>query len=334
MPRRVCVGLGTPRHGVPLRPDLDAMIHDMREDGDVRPDGSQWLNEQFYEARPWAYFERRLVHLAVVVRRPQALRSIVADGIDIGPLLIGAAPASADDLGARDDLRFEAAEGEVLLHHVAETLLRLVHAHKSKSAVAPPCPWLELSRMRDFAAFKRWLAEVAAADAASPDSRELVRTCFGDDGRTDRLDVIHQYLRQFAEHLLVPEPYNAAKHGFALQGERSQLTVDADVAGQPGHRVLDVTGPSVSWLGTRRNATGTPRWAMSTRWYSMEALMGLVWLAIRLIEALWDVARHRYLGAPLERVFMPAPLAELYAALDVDDVRLLETHMQLRHVGD
>lgn len=56
-----------------------------------------------------------------------------------------------DDADEEDLSRYAVAESSVLLHHAAETLFRLYLAHRE----LPPCPWLEVSRLRNFAAFKK-----------------------------------------------------------------------------------------------------------------------------------------------------------------------------------
>src|SRR5690349_6380569 len=69
---------------------------------------------------------------------------------------------AVDDVAAEADVSsvtntwFVAAESEVLLHHVSETLLRLSLAlAPSADGEVPDAPWLELARERSFRSFKK-----------------------------------------------------------------------------------------------------------------------------------------------------------------------------------
>jgi hypothetical protein len=95
-------------------------------DRDLLPENYAELNERFYEAEPWRYFQQRLAHLVHAASDTDSYRALFADGISVGSLTLGFAPEqSPSSSRATPEQSFVAIETEVLLHHVAETLLRV-----------------------------------------------------------------------------------------------------------------------------------------------------------------------------------------------------------------
>src|SRR3954454_17081278 len=91
--------------------------------------------------------------------------------------------------------------------------------------------------------------------------------------------------------------YNAAKHGFALQGERSRLTTTVDDVD-----VIDEEGLTIEWLAIHAQP---PRWTRPTRWFSAEATIALAFMASQMMRALWIAACERYLREKVEEEFSP-----------------------------
>lgn len=123
------------------------------------------LNRRFYEAEPWTYFRRRLSFLAEVAD-PSSERSrpTTPKEFKVGRVTVGLTPSTNDsrdaDVSSRANTNFSAAEGEVLLHHTSETLLRLALAHMPRSdGRLPACPWFEVARLRTFQVFKELIEE-------------------------------------------------------------------------------------------------------------------------------------------------------------------------------
>src|ERR1700761_9070576 len=81
------------------------------------------LNAAFYAGRPWEYFRHRLVHLAAVATKPG--EAPLTGPFAVGPVTIELHAPETDDYPTPGQT-FVAVESEVLLHHAAETLLRLV----------------------------------------------------------------------------------------------------------------------------------------------------------------------------------------------------------------
>ena len=203
----------------------------------------------------------------------------------------------------RDDQeRFTITEGEVLLHHASETLLRLYIAHES----IPPCPWLEIARERHFAEFKRRVSKRFLENSLSEDERrsKLVPIFHGTNERerleptpsledwNASLDNIECFLQHFARVFLEPGAYNAAKHGLALSAGESGM----ELLGIPE---LTKKGPAIEYLSARK-AEDRDRWALHTRWVDIGRSLALH-MAARLIQGLWEIAAWRYADRKPER---------------------------------
>jgi hypothetical protein len=153
-----------------------------------------------------------------------------------------------------------------------------------------------------------------------------VRSVFGDAIASEDTAAAAAHLRLCGQHFLDAAPYNAAKHGFALQGARSRLTVNVDELD-----VLEDEGLTITWLGVRGDP---PRWTRTTRWFAVEAAMVISHLTSRLVEALWIAGRHRYLGEPIERWFRPPDPNEVLAACGVSMTTLAELDERLRYENE
>jgi hypothetical protein len=284
------------------------------EDENLAPHNYRELNRAFYVASPTDYFGHRLGHLILRAGRSEDLDRLAGEGVSYRGLKLGGAVegAPADQTGgksaeerAREAERFVVAEAEVLSHHVGETLLRLYLAHEYRDdQPPPPCPWLEVSRLRSFSKAK----EIVAArfgpdtDPEDPANRRAVARVFQlvdapakvpDAGipqeRWDAsLATIESYLRGFAGQFLDKAAlYNAAKHGLALlPGDGSMRLDDGSV--------IRAEGPMVQYLRMREDADRR-RWSHVLHWSRPDGQMALVFRACQLIDMLWDVARIRYL---------------------------------------
>jgi hypothetical protein len=291
-----------------------------------------FLDQRFYNARPWAYFRRRLAHLALTADPTAGAALAGGTTFTIGPVEIRLDPSEDDDadISSIGSTRFVAIEAEMLLHHVSETLLRLALAHLPDTGGAkPPSPWLAIARQRSPKEFKKLIRR----RFQNPDAkavRQDMRVLFGvhpEDAvvADDRLDECARYLSYFASIFLDSDAYNAAKHGFALRGERSQLNVRVDDL-----EVVDVSGYSLDLLHVVTDG-GRKRWRVTTRWFSLEGSIALTWTATALLENLWTVGCQRRLGAPKVRVFSPPPLSTVLDLGEGDPRRLVEIKRDLAY---
>jgi hypothetical protein len=267
------------------------------------------LNETFYAAEPADYFSQRLENLILVAGNSAALDRLMEEGVTFRSLTVGGGPpqgadpadqAKKRDKAAKSAEHFVIAEAEVLAQHVGETLLRLYLAH----AAVPPCPWLEISRLRSPAEFKErvsrrfgddtdpsdpaHLAAVARVFYLTDDPASLGPVPPPQDQWETSLANIEGYLRHFADQFLKRAAlYNAAKHGLALRPtEMSMKLGDGSV--------LSADGPIIQYLQIRDD-DGQPRWSKVNHWVSSDRQMALIYRACKLVETLWEVARIRYL---------------------------------------
>jgi hypothetical protein len=155
---------------------------------------------------------------------------LLAEGITIGRLKAGGGPRLKFTEHERAEVeqnreRLVIAEAEVLLHHAAETQLRLYLAYER----LPPCPWLVLAGERSFAAFKDKVAKLGEALGDEQRRTNVAAVFFGASDRTSLrptppedewnagLENLSTWLAWFAAHFLDAGVYNAAKHGLAPQ---------------------------------------------------------------------------------------------------------------------
>lgn len=260
------------------------------------------LNEAFYATKPWEYFNYRNHLLMLAAGAADRLVEIAEDGVTYKGLTYQENPDGGNDEdGDQAEVakeNFVIADSEALLHHASETLLRLYLAHEGLK----PCPWLELARVRTPGQLKEMLedrflknlnarerrARVASVFFGGTNRSRLSPTPLEDDWKKG-LDNIESFLTHFAQHFLHADVYNALKHGLAVR-PGDAVTRVGDGA------LLKAEGPAIEYLSLRQDADGHRRWHRSTSWIQPDHSMGLVYLASRLMESIWRIARLRYLN--------------------------------------
>jgi hypothetical protein len=273
----------------------------------LAPEQFPELNQAFYTTKPWEYFNYRNHLLILAAGAGDRLEQIAEEGVSYKGLTYkeGLDQDAADEVQAQVTREnFVIAESEALLHHTSETVLRLYLAHEPLK----PCPWLEMARVRSPGDFKQMLEARFLKDLAPEERRERVAQVFY--GSADRsnmtptptqdawnkgLDNVEAYLVHFAQHFTDADLYNALKHGLAVRpGDAATQLDDGEL--------LKAEGPAIEYLSLRRNSGDQRRWHRSTTWVRPDHSMGLVYLAGRLMESLWSIARFRYLNERPEAV--------------------------------
>ena len=276
-----------------------------RRDADhlLAPEQFSELNEAFYRTRPWGYFEHRLRALMLTAGAPDKLLDLLREPVQHGRVQIRYdAEDDAEGLARaeEDRKRFLIAEGEVLLHHVSETLLRLYLAHEPLGE----CPWLDLARVRNPGAFKDLVTDRFASDLSADERRERIANVFFGRPEPEWLapapppdewkkgaDNIEAFLSCYAHHFLEADVYNSLKHGLAVRPGDALMQL-----GDP--ELLKAEGPSIEYLSIRRDQSGNSRWNRSTKWVKPDRDIALIYIASRLIESLWSMAAYRYTNEP------------------------------------
>jgi len=212
-------------------------------------------------------------------------------------------------------------EAEVLLHHVAETLLTLYLAHEDR----PDCPWLEVARMRQGDLKPQLRKRFGGSYSQKLRREQLAEVFFG--SRTpvglDPRPELEQWEKAVAnlDQLLMAyldihnerrNLYNAAKHGMAVNS--GTAAVKLGEAGAPP--LIEKSGPSITYLDLT-DSKSQPRWQQTTVWIELDQTIALSYLACSLIQSMWMVARARYLGVPC--VFRAVAVI---AAIDIDKLVL------------
>lgn len=277
-----------------------------------RPDPATYakLNADFYDAVPWQYFQQRVAHLMLVASDHDRYRATFSDPMTFGPLRFDVA-APATDRYPTPEQSFIAIEAEALLHHVAETLLRFLHAHADADE---PCPWIRMAALTSARQFKTWV-EASLVMAPRDQLGALCGRAFAcRPGSIPDLDAYIDYTRLLAEHFLDAGPYNAAKHGMGLTGgsERRQIEVD-------GVEVFRRDGAVINWLGAwpLHDPERPAKWTRASRLFSPQAAIALIVLTTKLMKSIWIRGRAQHLNEPWEDVFSPPSPSELFSAFGV-----------------
>ncbi len=159
-----------------------------------------------------------------------------------------------------------------------------------------------VARVRGPAQFKKLVEDRFLSDLSRDERhRRLQRALFGTSTRSaiepnppveiweSGGDNIEAFLVHYARHFLDADIYNALKHGLAVRPGRS-MTQLGDGS------VLRADGPAIEYLSLRRQQDDRPRWNLSTHWIDVDRSLVMTYLATRLIESIWTMARFRYLG--------------------------------------
>ena len=145
---------------------------------EIHDDGTaEQLNETFYRTAPHDYFRQRLFNLLLVASKSDEIADLAGETITYGSLQVGRSPGSASNEEENSALveQFVATEAEILLHHISETLLRLYLAHET----APLCPWIEVTRLRNFREFKESARELFLSTTNEPSDESIARVLVG-----------------------------------------------------------------------------------------------------------------------------------------------------------
>ena len=202
-------------------------------------------------------------------------------------------------MGRRMRLRekFVIADSEALLHHASETVLRLYLAHEPLK----PCPWLEMARIRTPGEFKQMVEDRFLKDLPRQERRARVAQVFfattertklkptpSEEDWNKSLDNIEAFLIHFAQHFIEADVYSSLKHGLAVRPGEAAFQFDDG-------ELIKAEGTWIEYLSLRPNSDGQRRWHRSTTWIRPDHSMGLVYLAGRLMQSIWSIAKLRYL---------------------------------------
>ncbi len=261
---------------------------------------------------PYGYFGARLENLALVGGKYDEIRRVADEGITWGGIVLH--PGLMDDEDRERDAKatkhYLLIESEILLHHAAETLLRLYFGHATPGD--PPCPWLAMAQRFDFAAFKddvrrRFIEETRPTGRLTTAQRaELCAVFRGTDDPTKLtpsptrrrwnagLVNIDRFMRHYARLFLDDAPlYNPTKHGMGITASGDALfAIDGTaMAHGPAVTVLEIVD---------KNDRKGPRWRRTTRWFDFEHHTAFTYCAIILMRQLWTVGSWQYTGSKLE----------------------------------
>lgn len=279
------------------------------------------LNEEFYSGNaPSTYFRDRLTMLALRAAKPDALAEAAGDGILWGQLWIAKDDAANAEMPEAYEeaahTRFVAIESQVLFHHTVEALLRMLLAHEGW----PECPWVRIAGQKDPSVFRDAVAKLANSPWPEERNTHVAEVFMGGvpseptqewiEHRDDAIRLIRILASRLNDQSTL---YNAAKHGLTMIGSVTSLhfvpnsqhpgELDFDPAAPSAQvindrGVLGASGISAVYLEREGKAKTDYTWYHVTRWFSPEEAALLTHSALLLMDALWAVAKTRYLDHP------------------------------------
>lgn len=269
------------------------------------------LNREFYRSPfgPHEYLSTRLRGLLLASSTHEGIAQAMRDGLTVEPITLR---GGSDDVEDDHTAHYLGVEATVLLHHSAETLLRLFLAHNS----LPPCPRLEVARARDYRRFKADVRQLHDGLTSKQTRDALCEVFIGTSDRTaiepeiseeqwlDRVDAISMLMDVCSATVLEDARlYNAAKHGLVTMPHDLGIQI-----GNPDEEpALAQDGLVLTYLtvvGEKQEA----RWAKAHRWISTGANLALIALIVKQIEALWLIANVRYVPGSELRGLPPITL--------------------------
>jgi hypothetical protein len=301
--------------------------HNTKKDPDylLVPENYRSLNEGFYEAPPYHYFNQRAQNLMLVAAKHEELDRLMDEGFQIGKLKVSAGDDEELDADGerRERDRFLATEAEVLFHHCIEALMRLYLAHRPEigtdgSVRFPKCPRLEIARLRQFSEFKeRVRNEILVGLDTDTGRKQLAHVFLGVESPAqlqpapseqvwrEGLDGIAALLSHFAGHFLSEANlYNAAKHGFAVKTGLYSIRFTPDDA-EEDEPLIAAEGPSIEYIEEKESPDGYRRWHQTTTWINPDRTLSLQDVSSRMMRSLWWVAKARYVGGLPRYLYLP-----------------------------
>ena len=265
--------------------------------------GIQRLNSSFYSADPADYIFTRLQLLLLAGGRQDDLERLWQEGLEFGALTVGPT-VGGQDLDEPKLERFLLIESQQLLHHAAETVLRIFLVHTAGVAV----PWIELAGERSFSNFKKRVQKEFLDGVPRPET--IGHVCLGHRVRPEEIahdewygaiEGLQAFLRTFAQLFLEQANlYNAIKHGLGVSAGNASLVVAGHQMGQ---------GNSVEFPESTNWKDGSRTWSLTTYWPDINYSLGLIYIAVQTIESIWGLGAHRRVGRHVpERLFMPTTL--------------------------
>ncbi|WP_205472384.1 hypothetical protein [Nocardioides sp. SYSU D00038] len=274
------------------------------------------LNREFYATNPSTYFRDRLQMLILRAANPNLIDDNISEETVWGTLRVLARDEPDESVEAAVEreaahTRFVVTESQILLHHVAEAFLRMYLAHEAQSE----CPWLTIAALKGPGQFRDELDELARSSWPKDRMNAAGWVFLGDvpdEPSADWIahrDAAVRLLRILAQTVNGDSQlYNGVKHGFtALGGTGSLHFLPADTDQPPPELTEDLLNRE-AWLGAdgvnvayleREGTRNKGVWYHKTKWVNPEKSAYLTQLATIQMEALWTVARCRYLGEAL-----------------------------------
>lgn len=269
------------------------------------------LNEAFYRSNPADYLLTRLQLLLLTGGRRTELAAMLHAGVEFAGLtVVPRDPAAVDDrddqtiaADAADYQNFLIVESQALLHHAAETLLRMFMVHAARA----DAPWVTFrgTSWRDF-------VDMVQAIIDTPPRPELIaNVCLGNSQRHETateadwigaVEGLSAFLRRLASVFLEDSNlYNCIKHGLGARAGTTQMIMGPMLFGD---------GPSVEFPEMSDWDENDERiWSLTTRWVDVGESVALTHVAANMTSSIWRVGRARLVGeSSVGHLFFPVEL--------------------------
>lgn len=263
--------------------------------------GVHTFNSHYYQENgPAEFISMRLDALCLIGGAYEAFKELLAEGVEYAGLTVTLGPAqeSTRELERQDKdfhEHFLRIEAHHLKHLAIEALLRLFLGHRG----FPDCPWMEISRNRGPGQFKEGVRRHIVEAEQHELQSHVAEVFMAQPGDLESLSEEDQdvsvnltsLLRVFASNWLdEAKSYNATKHGLTAVPGAAEFHVGPSREEQTrlGY------GDSLTHLFVGEWEDDERVWTLTTRWIQTEQALAAIAVVIRMLQALWGVARWRY----------------------------------------
>lgn len=269
------------------------------------------FNEAFYRSDPADYLLTRLQLLLLAGGRRTELEAMLQAGVQFAGFTVAPRdPAAVDDrddqtiaADAADYQNFLTVESQALLHHAAETLLRMFLVHASQADV----PWVAFRGT----SWRRFVDMVQFLIDTPPRPEVIAHVCLGSSQRDETVtevdwdgavEGLSAFLRRLASVFLEDANlYNCIKHGLGTRASSTQMILGS---------MIFADGPSVEFPEMSDWDENDVRiWSLTTRWVDVGEAVALTHVAANMTSSIWRVGRARFVGdASVGHLFLPVTL--------------------------
>ena len=273
------------------------------------------LNSLFYTANPAEFFNMQIDSMSLLMASKEKLAPICEEGVKIGSIDRRRWEPGTEERREK----YVSSQSILVLHHAAETLLRMYFAH----AMNRECPWFGIANMKSFSDFKK-LVESSLSNGFD---RGDVADVFlgGSNAKSAGIDLSDEKFNkcidgcvltlETAGNIFLEDAflYNAAKHGLAtVTVENAKVGLKNPLGDPLSIYMGDLSAYLHTETFSQRASGSDPKWYISYTGQSVERNISLINLMVIELSNLWSVAKRKYVRSSGELFILPIAYVEKY----------------------